>query len=125
MNKFLRIALIVVIAGLVIFVVVRYFFVFGYGTKAGELNFVVYKGYIFKTYEGKLIQAGFRSKTPGSLQSYDFDFSITDSAIANRLMRNTGKNVLLHYKQYFGALPWRGYSNYVVDSIVTITDPAR
>ena len=24
-----------------------------------------------------------------------------------------------HYKEYFGALPWRGFSKFVVDSIVT------
>ena len=32
---------------------VRYFWVFGEGAKAGQLNYVVHKGYLFKTYEGK------------------------------------------------------------------------
>lgn len=36
----------------------RFFFVFGEGVKSGELNYVVYKGVLFKTYEGKLIQTG-------------------------------------------------------------------
>ena len=40
----------------------RFFFVFGEGVKSGELNYVVYKGVLFKTYEGKLIQTGIRSK---------------------------------------------------------------
>ena len=39
----------------------RFFFVFGEGVKSGELNYVVYKGVLFKTYEGKLIQTGIRS----------------------------------------------------------------
>lgn len=43
----------------------RFFFVFGEGVKSGELNYVVYKGVLFKTYEGKLIQTGIRSKPPG------------------------------------------------------------
>ena len=30
---------------------------FGEGVKSGELNYVVYKGLVFKTYEGKLIQS--------------------------------------------------------------------
>ena len=47
---------VLVIAGVIYF---QYFFVFGEGVKAGELNYMVHKGYIFKTYEGKLIQAGF------------------------------------------------------------------
>ena len=44
----------------------RFFFVFGEGVKSGELNYVVYKGVLFKTYEGKLIQTAIRSKAAGS-----------------------------------------------------------
>jgi len=125
MKTFLKIATGVVIAGLVVFVLFRYYFVFGRGVKAGELNYVVEKGYLFKTYEGKLIQSGIRSKTPGSVQSYEFEFSITDQDIAKKLMVNSGKMVQLHYKEYVGTLPWRGYSNFVVDSILSITDVPR
>ncbi len=103
----------------------RYFWVFGEGVKAGELNFVVKKGYIFKTYEGKLIQSGFRSRTPGTIQSYEFEFSITREDIANTLMVSGGKEVELHYKEYKSALPWRGYNKYVVDSIISIRDLDR
>ena len=100
----------------------KFFFVFGEGAKAGELNFLVKKGYIFKTYEGKLIQSGIRSKAPNTIQSYDFDFSVTDERIAEQLLVNEGKLVNLHYKEYLGALPWRGYSRYVVDSIISISE---
>lgn len=122
MKKFLQIAAAVILVGLVIFIVMRYFFVFGRGMKAGELNYVVQKGWLFKTYEGKLIQPGLRSKAPGTVQSYEFEFSVTDSAIANKLMVNSGKSVLVHYREYGGSIPWRGYSNFVVDSIVSITE---
>jgi len=125
MKTFLKIATGVVIAGLVVFVLFRYYFVFGRGVKAGELNYVVEKGYLFKTYEGKLIQSGIRSKTPGSVQSYEFEFSVTDADIAKKLMVNSGKMVQLHYKEYVGTLPWRGYSNFVVDSILSIADVPR
>ena len=100
----------------------KFYFVFGEGAKAGELNYLVKKGYIFKTYEGKLIQSGLRSKSPNTVQSYDFDFSVTDEKIANQLLSNEGKLFNLHYKEYLGALPWRGYSKYIVDSIISITD---
>ena len=33
--------------------------VFAEGVKSGYLNYAVYKGDLFKTYEGKLIQEGF------------------------------------------------------------------
>ena len=97
----------------------RFFFVFGEGVKSGELNYVVYKGLVFKTYEGKLIQSGIRSKTAGTIQSYEFEFSVENEALARKLMLLGGKNIELHYKEYFGALPWRGFSKFVVDSIVT------
>lgn len=98
----------------------RFFFVFGEGVKSGELNYVVYKGVLFKTYEGKLIQTGIRSKTAGSIQSYEFEFSVEDETLARNLMLQGGKTLELHYKEYFGALPWRGFTKFVVDSIVTV-----
>jgi hypothetical protein len=104
------------------FVYWKFFFVFGEGAKSGELNFLVKKGYVFKTWEGKLIQSGLRSKSPNTVQSYDFDFSVTDEAIAQKLLTSEGKIFNLHYKEYMGVLPWRGYSKYVVDSIISITD---
>ncbi|MFY7794553.1 MAG: hypothetical protein ACOVQS_12315 [Chitinophagaceae bacterium] len=100
----------------------KFHFVFGEGSKSGELNYMVRKGYIFKTYEGKLIQSGFRSRTPNTVQSFDFDFSVEDERIARTLMSNDGKLFNLHYREYNGALPWRGYSRYVVDSIISMTD---
>ena len=100
----------------------KFYFVFGEGSKSGELNYMVRKGYIFKTYEGKLIQSGFRSRTPNTVQSFDFDFSVEDERIARELMTHDGKLFNLHYREYNGALPWRGYSRYVVDSIISMTD---
>lgn len=98
----------------------RFFFVFGEGVKSGELNYVVYKGVLFKTYEGKLIQTGIRSEAAGSIQSYEFEFSVENEALARELMLQGGKTLELHYKEYFGALPWRGFTKFVVDSIITV-----
>ena len=120
MKKFLIYTGSIIFAGLIIFFLARYYFVFGRGVKAGQLNYVVQKGYIFKTYEGKLIQSGFRATTPGSIQSYEFEFSIENKRIADTLMINSGKEVELHYKEYLGSVPWRGYSEFIVDSIISI-----
>ncbi|MHB9056641.1 MAG: hypothetical protein ACYC2P_10890 [Paludibacteraceae bacterium] len=120
---------IIVLAVLAIFAGViyyKYYFVFGEGVKAGELNYMVRKGVIFKTYEGKLIQSGFRSsssKAAGTgIQSYEFEFSVENKAIADSLMLGSGKDMELHYKEYNGVLPWRGFSKYVVDEIISIND---
>lgn len=118
----ITISILVILAGLFYY---RYYWVFGEGVKAGELNFVVKKGYLFKTYEGKLIQSGFRSRTPGTIQSYEFEFSITNKDIAEKLMLSSGKEVELHYKEFLHTVPWRGYNRYVVDSIIAIKDVGR
>ena len=108
-----------------VFVYFKFFFVFGEGVKAGELNQIVYKGWVWKTYEGRLIQTGFKSnqKTGGSLQSNEFNFSVVDKAVADSLMLCSGKTVELHYKEYNGMLPWRGMQRYVVDKIVSVSAP--
>ncbi len=107
---------ILIIAGVVYY---RYYFVFGEGVKSGELNYVVKKGYIFKTYEGKMIQSGFKSsQMSGSIQSNEFIFSIEDEVAAQQMMTMGGRQIDLYYKEYKHALPWRGNSNFVVDSFV-------
>lgn len=118
MRKFLGIFVFLLLVAAGIFCYFRFFFVFGEGVKSGELNYVVYKGVVFKTYEGKLIQSGIRSKTAGSLQSYEFEFSVDDATLARELMLQSGKTLELHYKEYFGALPWRGFTKFIVDSII-------
>ncbi len=124
-RKFLRWMVVIVIVALAIIFWWKYYFVFGEGVKSGELNYLVKKGNLFKTYEGKLIQSGFRSKTPGSIQSYEFEFSVVNDSIANILMNNSGDYFDLHYKEYKGAIPWRGYSEFIVDKIVSMKPVAK
>ncbi|MBR6876249.1 MAG: hypothetical protein IKN00_08175 [Bacteroidales bacterium] len=106
-----------------VFVYFKFYFVFGEGVKAGELNQIVYKGWVWKTYEGRLIQTGFKSnqKSGGSLQSNEFNFSVVDKAVADSLMLCSGKQVELHYKEYNGMLPWRGMQHHIVDRIVSVS----
>lgn len=119
-RKWLGITISIIILVLAVFVYVRFYFVWGEGVKNGQLNYVVYKGYVFKTYEGKLIQAGLRSGNVGGIQSNEFEFSVVDKSIAEELMHAGGYEVDLHYKEYLGTLPWRGHSKYVVDSIISL-----
>ena len=106
-----------VVVTLVIIAYARFYFVFAEGTKAGQLNTFQKKGYVFKTWEGILIQSGFKA----NIQSNEFEFSVTNEAIAKQLMENAGKEMELHYKRYFGNIPWRGNTPYVVDSVYYIT----
>lgn len=119
MKKAWSLLVLILLIGGAAFFYFRYCFVFGEGVKSGELNYVVYKGVLFKTYEGKLIQSGLRSRAAGSIQSYEFEFSVANERVARELMLQSGNVVELHYKEYFGALPWRGFTKYIVDSIVS------
>ncbi len=111
----------VLLVGVVYF---KYFWVFGTGVKAGELNYVVHKGVLFKTYEGKMVQTGIRSQH-GTFESFEFSFSVDDATVAQELMVNSGKQFNLHYREYLGALPWRGHTKYVVDSIISMGPVVR
>ena len=97
----------------------KFFWVFSDGTKTGELNSLTYTGYIWKTYEGEMILSGYGSKgsSGGSVQSKIFKFSVDDDAVAEELKQLTGQRVTVHYKEYKGALPWRGYERAIVDRI--------
>jgi len=113
---FTTLAIILVVVA--VFVYVRYYFVFAEGTKAGQLNTFQRKGYVFKTWEGILIQSGFKA----NVQSNEFEFSVQKEQVAKLLEENAGKEMELHYKHYFGVLPWRGNTDYVVDSVYYISN---
>lgn len=123
MRKIVGIIVFVVAIALIGFLYWRYFFVYAEGTKAGVLNTIQKKGFLFKTYEGKIIQTGF-SNSPGSaIQSNYFDFSVSNERVAKILMENSGREMELHYSRYLGALPWRGTQSYVVDSVYRLGEP--
>lgn len=124
LKKIIAFAILAIIVFVVAFVGIKFYWVFGDGVKAGELNYITHKGYIFKTYEGRIIQSGFRGQNNdgNGLSSNEFTFSIENQRVADSLMRCSGRNVELHYKEYMGALPWRGMSVFIVDSIISVSN---
>ena len=125
-KKAFRTFVIILILALAGYIYWKYYFPYtSDGVKSGYLNFAVRKGQLFKTYEGKLIQEGIRSKTVGAIQSNEFEFSIKSKRIFDVLKVNSGKIFDLHYKEYNGVIPWRGNSRYIVDSIISMRDPDR
>lgn len=113
--------LVVALAGFIFF---RFFFVYSDGYNTGDINYFQKQGVLFKTYEGKMIQTGFKSSggNMGNLKSNEFKFSVTNDSVATKLMRCSGKEVELHWKRYFGTLPWRGDSQFIVDEIMSIKE---
>src|SRR5437868_12041361 len=115
-KKIFRNVIIILVLGFGLFFYYHYYWVFGTGTKAGVLNYFMKKGYVFKTYEGKIIQSGFKA----NVQSNEFEFSVTNERVAHTLLENAGKEVVLHYREYQGALPWRGMQKFIVDSVYEV-----
>ena len=126
-NKVITIASLVVVLALTLFIYFHFFFVYSRGVNAGDLNYFQHQGVVFKTYEGKMIQSGFKAggSTSGvaaqsGLRSNEFKFSVTDKQVADSLMRCSGKQVELRWKRYMGTLPWRGKSEFVVYEILSV-----
>ena len=114
---------IILLAVLAVFLYFKFFWVFSDGTKTGELNSLTYTGYVFKTYEGEIILTGCGTKNAsGTVQSKNFKFSVADKEVANKLIQMTGMRVTVHYKEYKGVIPWRGYEKAIVDYVQE--DPA-
>lgn len=113
----------IIVLGLGLFIYFHFYFVYSTGVNAGNINYMQQEGILFKTYEGKMIQTGFKTNAGGvntSLRSNEFKFSVTDKKIADTLMRCSGKEVELRWKRYLGTLPWRGNSQYVVTEVLSI-----
>ena len=53
-GKILTWLLAIILVGGAVFCYFKFYFVLGEGVKAGELNQIVYKGWVWKTYEGRL-----------------------------------------------------------------------
>ena len=115
-KKIFTYIIIIIIVGFGIFAYAHFYWEFGSGTKAGTLNTFMRKGYMFKTYEGKIIQSGFKA----NVQSNEFNFSVTKESVAQTLLNNAGREVEVHYVEYFGALPWRGMERFIVDSVYQV-----
>ena len=107
---------VLVLAGFIFF---KFCFVYAEGVNEGDINYFQKEGFIFKTYEGKMIQTGLKSVkgVQGSIQSNEFKFSVEKESVARQLNEGTNTGVKLHWKRYLGTLPWRGNSPYIVDSV--------
>jgi len=107
-----------------LFIFFKFCFVYAEGVNEGDINYFQKEGFIFKTYEGKMIQTGLKNtKVQGSIQSNEFKFSVVKKSVAKTLDEGTNTGVKLHWKRYLGTLPWRGNSQFIVDSVY-VASPA-
>lgn len=102
---------------LAVFIYFKYFFTYSEGYRAGLLQKFSNKGVVFKTYEGELILSSVSSTANVAIASEKFLFSVLEKDMTISYDTLQGRNVLVHYIEKKGAVPWRGDSRYIVDSI--------
>ncbi len=110
----------IILLALAAFIYIKFCFVYSEGINEGDINYFQKEGFIFKTYEGKMIQTGYNSKNSNAtIQSNEFKFSVADDKVAAEIDGRSGRQIKLHWKRYLGTLPWRGNSQFIVDKIVS------
>ena len=102
------------------FIYWKYFFTFSDGYRAGLLQKFSRKGNIFKTYEGEMILSSVQSNQNVAIASEKFLFSLENEEISGKLDMLQGQNVIVHYHEKNGVLPWRGETKYMVDSVKVV-----
>lgn len=117
MGKF-KIFLIIL---LVLLLAVGWFISTGYyssGERAGTISKFSERGYIFKTFEGQLMEGGYSGET-GSLSPRYWDFSSTNDSVVNKIREAlaTGERVTLLYQEKFMKFPWNGDTKYIITDL--------
>lgn len=115
MRKILRWTVTLIVLVLMLVVYWRYFYTYSEGSRVGLLQKFSKKGTFFKTYEGELVLSSVSGNKNVVIASEKFLFSVADDSLAARLDKMQGMDVVVHYKQKNGKLPWRGDTQYLVD----------
>lgn len=91
------------------------------GIMAGKVLRISQKGFIFKTYEGKLNLETFGALKGTSPIAESFDFSVEsgDTTVINQLeqVSLSGERVNLYFTKRYMTFPWRGESKYFVTQV--------
>jgi len=130
MRKFIFLFLLFFILFVTGYVYWFYYNSFSDGSREGVLYKFSRKGDVFKTWEGEIIQPGYRAGL-GTINSNNLNFSVADLSLIDTLNKSIGKMIKVHYIQYRKSLPWRGDNyngknqengQYIIDRIEKVSD---
>jgi hypothetical protein len=114
----------ILLIGIIILLAVLSFWQWGVyekGVKAGKVLSVSEKGFIFKTYEGKLNLEAFGALKGASPIAESFDFSIEknqDQVIKDlQEVALSGERVNLYFIKRYVIFPWRGDTNVFIEKV--------
>lgn len=119
-KRFFRIFSIILVLFLAVYIYWSYYFTYSDGNRNGLLQKFSHKGNLFKTYEGELVLSSVSTTNNMAIASEKFYFSVVNDKVAAKLKELEGHRVVLHYVQKNRALPWRGDSEYIVDSVIHV-----
>ncbi len=115
---------ITIIALFIVFIGVFSFYYWGVyerGVMAGKVIRITEKGFIFKTWEGKLNLETFGALKGASPIAENFDFSVERNQInvINELreVSLSGERVNLHFTKRYAIFPWRGDTRYYITKV--------
>lgn len=100
----------------------KFYFTYSEGNRSGLLQKFSHKGNFFKTYEGELVLNSVAAN--GTIMPYSnekFYFSVADEKLGEQMENFEGRRVVVHYNQKNGIIPWRGETEYIVDSVRLLT----
>ena len=96
-RKILFISLTLLVAGFALWTWISLTYVYSKGERAGYVQKISNKGWIFKTWEGELAMVSIPGTTPQM-----FAFSVRDDAVVGEIEKLLGKRVALTYEQHIG-----------------------
>ena len=115
-----RVIIVAIVLGIGLFAFL-YWGVYERGVMAGKVLRITQKGFIFKTYEGKLNLETFGALKGASPIAESFDFSVesSQSEVIKELeqVALSGERVNLKFVRRFTTFPWRGDTKYFVVGI--------
>ena len=119
--KIIKRILLAILILLLAFTAFSYWGVYESGVMAGKVLRISEKGYMFKTYEGKLDLETFGALKGTSPIASTFDFSVEgkEKEVIKLLesVALSGERVNLHFKKRYMKFPWRGDTKYFITEV--------
>lgn len=120
-KKILKRTLLIGILIALVVIAFLYWGTYESGVMAGKVLRISEKGFVFKTYEGKLSLESFGALKGVSPVAETFDFSVeSDEAVVIGQLNEvalSGERVNLHFKKRFMTFPWRGDTKYFITQV--------
>ncbi len=113
--KMIVMGIVVIVAGLALWTWGTMKFVYSKGERAGYVQKISKKGWVFKTWEGELVMVNMPGTVPEK-----FLFSVIDDSVAESIQKSMGRRVIITYDEHRGVvLPIFGETSHFATQVQT------